>query len=251
MIPIESASQDFNRIDIVPSKIDDILQKACPCAGNESEAVSSLWNFLHQVFNARLAQDLKKAFGKFNVQHEVVEGNSRLDIRLVTDYQNKVMVGGKNLVVIDLKTGHIKLYQLCLYAIRNKCPVLIVELLSGDVHIITTEAAGKILMNMPSEIEKIKELKRLNATLPGQDCKFCGRDCKDRITKYSPYKVSSTTLAERATILESNYSNAKVKVQQIIESMIEETMIKVQTDKKEVNITQVSIASEAGVIQAT
>ncbi|HEY9245615.1 MAG TPA: hypothetical protein VIO11_02100 [Candidatus Methanoperedens sp.] len=238
-------NQNLNHIDIIPSKLDDVLGKACPSAQEGTESISSIWNFLHQTFNARLAQDLKKTFAKFNVQHEVIEGNSRLDIRLVADYQNKVMAGEKPLAVIDLKTGNVKLYQLCLYSVRNKCPVIIVELLSGDVHLVTTEVAGKILANMPSELEKIKELKSLSVTLPGQDCRFCRKECRDRIAEYSPYKISSTTFSERALKLEANYSNVKEKVQEVVESLIEEAKIVAHTDEKEAHSMRIPIVSDA------
>lgn len=243
VIEVNNNSLDINKnlsqIDIIPSKLDDVLGKACPSAQEGAESISSIWNFLHQTFNARLAQYLKKAFAKFNVQHEVVEGNSRLDIRLVTDYQNKVMVGGKPLAVIDLKTGNVKLYQLCLYSVRNRCPVIIVELLSGDVHLVTTEAASRILAKMPSELEKIKELKSLNVTLPGQDCKFCRNEYRDRIAEYSPYKISSTTFSERALKLEMNYNNTKEKVQEVLESLIENAKVEAHMDEKEVPVMQV------------
>ncbi|VVB96458.1 Uncharacterised protein [uncultured archaeon] len=242
-------TQDFNRLDIVPSKIDDILQKACPCAENGNESISSMYNFMHQVFNARLAQDLKKIFAKLNVQHEVVEGNSRLDIRLLNDYQNRVTVGGKNLVVIDMKTGNVKLYQLCLYSVRNQCPTIIVELLSGDVHLLTPEIACKILTNLPSEIEKITEMKSLKATLPGQDCRFCAKECKDRIAKYTPYKVSSTSFAERALKLETNYNKVKERIQEIIRPMVDESTAKAANEMKEAKNVRVSVSPMAAGIQ--
>jgi hypothetical protein len=224
--------QRISQIDISPSQVDDLLGKACPCAQGGNEPMSSMWTLLHQIFNARLAKDLKKSFAKINVQHEVVEGNSRLDIRLIAEYQSKVIVGEKNIAVIDLKTGGIKLYQLCLYAVRNQCPAIIVELHSGDVHVITPEAASKILEDMPSELEKTKELRNFSATLPGQDCKFCSRECKDRITKYSPYKVSSTTFEERTLELEANYNGVRDKLQEILRSLILKAKVKALAEAK-------------------
>jgi len=229
---LQDISQNISRINIIPSKLDEVLGKACPSSYGSHEEISSMWTFCHQIFNARLAQDLKKTFAKYNVQHEVAEGKSRLDIRLVTDYQNKVSMGGKNLVVLDLKTGKVKLYQLCLYSIRNYCPVIIVELLSGDVHLVTPEIAGKILAKMPDELEKIKELKGYHATLPGQDCRYCVKECKDRIGKYSPYKISTTTFAERMLKLEENYDTVREKVQVLIQSLIEQARAKALAEEK-------------------
>ncbi len=212
---------DIDKITIVPSEIDDMFGKACPCMQSENETMSSLWNFLHEIFNSRLARDLKMDFLKLNVQHEVEDGNTRLDIRIVTDYKNTVFLGDKNVVVIDLKTGKVKLYQLCIYALRNHCPVIIAELLTGDAHFVTCDMASKILVNVPGELEKINELKNLNAVLPGKDCKLCTRSCEERLNDYSPYKVSSMTFIERALKLETNYNKIKDQVQQITESLLE------------------------------
>jgi hypothetical protein len=218
-------NEDINdiiaQINIIPSKLDDLFGKACPCAQDENETMSSVWNFLHETFNSRLARDLKMDFLKFNVQHEVEDGNTRLDIRIVTDYKNTVFLGDKNVVVIDLKTGKVKLYQLCMYALRNHCPVIIAELLSGDAHLVTYDMASKILVNVPAELEKINELKSLNAVLPGKDCKLCSRSCEERLNDYSPYRVSSTTFIERALKLETNYNKIRDQVQQITESLLE------------------------------
>lgn len=235
-------TQIISQLNINPSQIDDLIGKACPSAQGGNEPISSMWNFFHGVYNARLAKDLKKTFAGFNIQHEAVDGSCRMDIRLIADYRNKIIVGDKNLVVIDLKTGNIKLYQLCLYALKSRCPVIIVELLSADIHIVTPEAASRILMNMPSELERIKELRSLNATLPGQDCRFCSKQCKERFSKYSPYKVSSTDLAERALKLESNYNIVKEKVQEIIRSIIE---TKIKASAKEDQSTSPSAISKA------
>ncbi len=169
---------------------------------------------------------------------------------MVSDYQNKVLLGERNLVIIDLKTGKVKLYQLCVYAVRNNCPVIIVELYSGDVHLLTPEAAAQILSNIPLELEKISKLRSFNATLPGQDCKFCGKECKDRKVEHSPYKVSTTDFEERALQLETNYTFVKEKVQKLIQYLMQQEKVTAAAEVKEEQKVTIAETSKEAVATA-
>jgi hypothetical protein len=216
-----STGSNFN-LSISPSKIDDILGRACPQAQGSAENASGIWSTFHTIYNAKIARALKKVFAKITVQHEIKDGNGRLDIRLVTGYQNKVEIGMHPVVVIELKTGGLKLFQACEYAIRNKCPVILIELLSGDIHVIKLNAAYEIMAEAKKEMEDIQQIKEYGATIPGQDCKWCIKNCPDRIVPYAPYRPDVYTFQDRACILKNNYPRAVEKLLTEIQRIIRE-----------------------------
>lgn len=217
-----SSTGGNSNLPISPSKIDDILGRACPQVQGSAENVSGIWSTFHTIYNAKIARALKKVFAKIIVQHEVKDGNGRLDIRLVTGYQNKVEIEKHPVAVIELKTGGLKLFQACEYAIRNKCPVILIELLSGDVHVIKLSAAYEIMTEAKKEIEDIQQIKEYGATIPGQDCKWCIRNCPNRIVPYAPYRPDVYTFQDRACILKNNYPRAIEKVIVEIQKIIRE-----------------------------
>lgn len=219
--PNPSTGGNFN-LPISPSKIDDILGRACPQVQGSAENVTGIWSTFHTIYNAKIARALKRVFAKITVEHEIKNGNGRLDIRLVTGYQNKVEIKKQPIAVIELKTGGLKLYQACEYAIRNKCPVLLIELLSGDVHVIKLSAAHEIMAEAKKEMEDIQQIKEYGATIPGQDCKWCVKNCPDRIVPYAPYRPDVYTFQDRACILKNNYPRTVEKLIAEIQKIIRE-----------------------------
>jgi hypothetical protein len=104
------------------------------------------------------------------------------------------------------------LFQVCEYAIRNKCPVILIELLSGDVHVIKLNAAHEIMAEAMKEIELLQEIKDYGVTIPGQDCKMCTKSCPDRIIPYAPYRPGVYTFQDRARVFKNNYPRAMEKL---------------------------------------
>jgi hypothetical protein len=220
-----NSKKENNLSNFFPSEIDNKINKACPFLTENQENISSIWAVMHQIYNARIARDLSREFDdRLRVQHEVKEGNSRLDIRLINKYQNKVLLNGKNLALLDLKTGGVKIYQICVYAIRNNCPAFIIELLTGDVHKIDLVNAKKLIEIAEGELKKIADLKEKDIRIAGQECNWCTRECEERLYEFSKYSVISDMLQKRMLTLENNYPIVLKKLVNEIELLIQENL---------------------------
>ena len=105
---------------------------------------------------------------------------------------------------------------------------------------IKLSAAYEIMAEAKNEIEDIQQIKEFGATIPGQDCKWCTKTCKDRIVQYAPYRVSANTFQDRACILKNNYPRAMEKLIAEINKIIRENESNFSTSLKNLSKSLIS-----------
>ncbi len=222
-----NAEIEAHKFDVAPSKIDENAEVACPFFKREDKTFSTIYARQHAQVTSYLMARLQERF-----HNVLIEGEAQLtsgargfvDLKFVSS-KSKILVenDGQVLCALEVKTGSVKICQPAFYAVSEDVPVLLVEAKTGDVFVVTPEAAQGYLKVVGDVFRAKSVLESRGIYCPSSYCRYCANiDCGHQREGYRRKNVISFLLDDNLRAFSRNLPIIIEKVSKFLEKLLHE-----------------------------
>jgi hypothetical protein len=159
-----------------PSQLDEIVTIPCPLFEPRNEEITSAYRMLHNMISTRIISRLKNKFPELEFRCEPIVGSIKIDCEISN---------GKSELLLEFKTGSVKIVQPSVYAILSGKKVLVVEVKTGNVISLDISVAEAVVEELLNHMRERNELRNKGLKIRGEFCRRCCCDCEYKGEDYS------------------------------------------------------------------